>query len=596
MFLYPNLCGLRSSEIINAHPGLYSIQVFVTELLMAMKIKQRTLNPEVYSSCIDSGYPESIARIIAGRTNAFDKNIFDFTLDAIQPAMTMAGVPEAVNRISHAIDKRQAILIFTDYDVDGCTAMAVLYKALTEVFEVSGSNVLQLTGHRTEDGYGLTDSIAAKIIQLKPALVITADVGISDGERIKKLVDARIDVIITDHHLVPKTGAPDAAVAVVNPQQENCPYDPKIAGCGVAWLLMTALAQKRACTIAQKRILHEMLDYVALGTVADMASLGSVINRYFVRKGLTFMNQRARPCWQQSLNDKPAGVGQLGFQIGPRVNASSRMTGRADLAIDFLLSDDPEQVGSAYDMLDGHNKARQGIEAKMFIEAKANVTDKAPAIVFYSEANHAGIQGIVASKLSEHYGLPAIMLADVEGGMVSGSGRAGQFLHLQAALEILNENMPDLFVSFGGHKAAAGLKLYKKDIQRFTNGFCEVVLEQLKGQDIKPFRETDGSLRGFINLDTCYQIDKLQPFGIGFPTPTFFDEMDARDIRVIGKTRTHLSMILDGHRAVFFNALEKPDSPWPVSEGETVGVVYTLNLNEWQGRRNVQLFVRDVVG
>ncbi|MCA1785990.1 MAG: DHHA1 domain-containing protein, partial [Desulfobacteraceae bacterium] len=292
------------------------------------------------------------------------------------------------------------------------------------------------------------------------------------------------------------------------------------------------------------------------------------------------------------LNDKPAGVGQLGFQIGPRVNASSRMTGRADLAIDFLLSADMDQVCCAYDELETHNRKRQAIEAKMLIEARKMVSGKEPAIVCYSESNHAGIQGIVASKLSEMFGKPAIMLADVADGMVSGSGRAGQFLHLQAALEILDEKMPDLFASFGGHKAAAGLKIYKKDIQRFTNGFYEVVQEQLKGRDTTPYKETDGSLDGFINLDTCYQIEKLQPFGIGFPTPTFYDEMEARYVKVIGKTQTHLSMMLDRYRAVFFDALETPESPWPVTDGQTVGVVYTLNVNEWQGRTNVQLFVR----
>jgi single-stranded-DNA-specific exonuclease len=474
--------------------------------------------------------------------------------------------------------------------------MVILYNALHQVFEVPESDIVQLTGHRTEDGYGLTDSIADKIIEYKPDLVITADAGVSDDQRIKKLADAEIDVIITDHHLVPKTGAPVSAVAVVNPQQESCTYDPEIAGCGVAWLLMTALAQDRGCSIAQKRILHEMLDYVALGTVADMASLGSVINRYFVRQGLAFMNQRARPCWRQSLNDKPAGVGQLGFQIGPRVNASSRMTGRADLAIDFLLSADMDQVCSAYDELETHNKKRQAIEAEMLIEARKRVSGKEPAIVFYSESNHAGIQGIVASKLSEMFGKPAIMFADVADGMVSGSGRAGQFLHLQAALETLDENMPGLLVSFGGHKAAAGLKIHKKNIQRFTNGFYQIVQEQLKGQDTTPYKETDGSLTGFINLDTCYQIEKLQPFGIGFPTPTFCDQMEARYVRVIGKTQTHLSMMLDRYKAVFFNALETPESPWPFKDGQTVGVLYTVNVNEWQGQRNLQLIVRDVVG
>lgn len=561
-----------------------------------MKIKQRTLNEDVYSACIDAGYPEVVARIIAGRISSFDKNIFEFSLDAIRPAMTMAGVPQAVQRISRAIDNQQTILLFTDYDVDGCTSMAILYKTLVQVFEFPESEIVQLTGHRMSDGYGLTESVAEKIIQLNPDLVITADAGISDGERVEKLKKAGIDVIITDHHLVPKDGGPGPAVAVVNPQQESCPYDPKIAGCGVAWLLMTALAQEWYCTIEQKRILHEMLDYVALGTVADLVPLNSVINRYFVRQGLAFMNRRTRPCWQKNLNEKDAGVGQLGFQIGPRVNASSRITGSADTAIDFLISDDIGQVCNSYDSLEIYNRKRQAIENEMLLEARKNFSGEEHAIVYYSENNHAGIQGIVASKLTEIFGKPAIMLADVEGEMVSGSGRAGQFLQLQAALEALNEKMPDLLVSFGGHKAAAGLKIYKRDVQRFSNGFCEVVQEQLKGQDTRPYKETDGSLRGSINLDTCYQIEMLGPFGIGFPTPTFYDEMEVRYVRVIGKTRTHLSMMLDRYKAVYFDALETPESPWPVNEGDAVGVVYTLNINKWQGQESVQLFVREIVG
>ena len=561
-----------------------------------MLIKQRKLNEDVYSSCIDSGYPEVVARIIAGRKDTFDRNIFEFTLDAIQPAMSMAGVPEAVDRISKAISNDETILIFTDYDVDGCTSMAVLYRTLHEVCNVPESRLMRLTGHRTEDGYGLTDTIADKIIQLNPDLVITADAGVSDGERVKKLADAGIDVIISDHHLIPSEGVPEDAVAVVNPHQDSCSYDTKVAGCGVAWLLMTALTQKLECSQEQKIILHQMLDYVALGTVADMVSLDSVTNRYFVKKGLEFMNRKNRICWQRSLNKKPAGVGDLGFQLGPRINASSRMSGRADTAIDFLLSEDPDHVFDSYDLLDKHNKSRQSIESKMLNDAKRNIVEGEPAVVYYSEDNHAGIQGVVAGKIADEFGVPTIMLADVEGGMVAGSGRAGQFLHIRDALQSFDEKIPGALKSFGGHKAAAGLKLHKDDIEIFRMGFLEVVQEQLDDRDITPFKKTDGSLNGFINLDTYYQIEKLKPFGMGFPTPLFFDEMVATQIRIIGEQKIHLSMMLDRYRAVFFGALETPESPWPVEESEKVGVLYSLNLNEWQGQKNLQLMVKRIVG
>ena len=560
-----------------------------------MLIKQRKLNQSVYSACIEAGYSEIVARIIAGRKNTFDKNIFEFTLDAIQPAMSMAGVPEAVVRIAEAIGNDEKILIFTDYDVDGCTSMAILYQTLHEVFNVPESKIIRLTGHRTEDGYGLTDTVAEKIIQLNPDLVITADAGVSDGERVENLAGAGIDVIITDHHLVPSEGIPEAAVAVVNPQQDSCQYDPKIAGCGVVWLLMTALAQQLDCSQDQKRSIHQLLDYVALGTVVDLASLKSVTNRYFVTKGTEFMNRRGRYCWEVALNDKSAGVGFFAFQLGPRINASSRMTGRADTAIDFLLSEDPDQIYHSYELLNEHNKNRQNIENRMLNEVKKRFTGKEQAIVYYSEQNHAGIQGIVASKLSEDYGIPSIMLADVGNGMVSGSGRAGQFLHLRDALQAFDEKIPCILKSYGGHKAAAGLKLHKDNIEIFQEGFLEVVQEQLYGQDITPFKKTDGSLNGFINLDTYYQIEKLKPFGMGFQTPIFYDELVVTQIRVMGNTRTHLSMMLDRYKAVFFRALETPESPWPVSEGERAGVLYSLNLNEWQGRSNLQLIVKEMV-
>ncbi|NWH06873.1 single-stranded-DNA-specific exonuclease RecJ [Desulfobacter latus] len=453
---------------------------------------------------------------------------------------------------------------------------------------------MRLTGHRVKDGYGLTESVSEKIFGLNPNLVITADAGISDEQMIEKLSDAGIDVIVTDHHLIPVEGIPKAAVAVIDPQQEICSYDSKIAGCGVAWLLMTAVAQKLCATQEQKQVLHQMLDYVALGTVADLVSLDSVTNRYFVKKGLEFMNQKRRPCWQIALNEKIAGVGDLGFQIGPRVNASSRMTGRADTAIDFLISEDPDQVTCSYEFLDQQNRKRQSIENKILTEAQKSVTRKESVIVYYSAENHAGIQGIVAGKLAEEYGIPCIMLADVGNDIVAGSGRAGQFLHLKDALATFNEKHPGILMSYGGHKAAAGLKLHKNHVEIFQHKFCELVRQQLKGQDITPYKSTDGALNGFINLETYFQIEKLKPFGMGFPTPLFYDEMIATRIRVIGRTRNHLSMMLDNHKAVFFNALETPDSPWPVNEGESICALYTLNLNEWMGQKNLQLIIREI--
>ncbi len=601
-----------------------------------MRIKQRAVNQQVYETCIEHGYPEIVARIIAGRTDTFDKNIFQFTLDAIKPADIMADCKKAANRIAHAIHNKEKILLFTDYDVDGCTAMTVLYETLHHVFGVPDSEIIRMTGHRTLDGYGLTESIADKILSFQPNLVITADAGASDGARIRLLADAGIDVIVTDHHIIPKDGIPEAAFAVVNPKRDNCPYDSDIAGCGVAWLLMTALSKEmaalttienpteieniscRGCTLEQRQQIHQLLDHVALGTVADLVPLTSVINRYFVKKGLEFMNRRARPCWQAALNGKDADSWFLAFQLAPRINASSRITSEATTALDFLMADEKDKSAESYQQLSSYNSDRQKIEKEMFSAAKASIgLDQTlldnqnsfdipklpPILIYYSENNHPGIQGIVAGKLTESFGIPAIMLADIGDGLITGSGRAGQFLHLRDALERFDDIYPNIFIAYGGHRAAAGFKLHKDNIDLLRNELPKIVVEQLKGQDTTPYLHTDGSLKtdqinkreyNQLNLDTYYHIEALHPFGIGFPSPAFNDKMVATDVKVMGKTPVHISMLLDGIKAAFFYALDKPGDPLPIQSGDIVDVVYTLNLNSWQGRQSLQLIVKKI--
>lgn len=231
----------------------------------------------------------------------------------------------------------------------------------------------------------------------------------------------------------------------------------------------------------------------------------------------------------------------------------------------------------------------------MFNDANDAFLKDEPAFVYYNKNNFAGIQGVVASKISEKFGIPTIMLADIDNSLVSGSGRAGQFLHLQNALQTFDEEYPDILISYGGHKAAAGVKLHKNNIKTFQNGFYNIVKQQLQGQDITPYIKTDGSLKEQISFGTYKQIEQLSPFGIGFPTPVFFDKMVVTNLRVMGKIPVHLSMMLDGHKAVFFNALKNPEDPLPLFEGERIAVTYTLNLNVWQGIESLQLIIKSII-
>jgi single-stranded-DNA-specific exonuclease len=559
-----------------------------------MQIKQREINKEVYQACINEGYPEIVSRIIAGRTGEFNKNIFTHSSNCVEPAKNMTDSTKASQRIVDAIQTDQTILLFTDYDVDGCVSMAILHGALHDVFGVKKSNIQTLTGHRTEDGYGLTDTIANKIKKLQPDLVITADAGISDGPRIKRLAKAGIDVIVTDHHILPMEGIPNSACAVVNPQRQDCQYDNNIAGCGVVWLLMTAVAQELDCSMDQKRLLHRLLDYVALGTVADIVSLASPTNRYFVKQGLRFMNEQKRECWRVALDRQKANVGFLGYQLGPRINASSRMTGEANAAINFLISKNPDEISAAYQKLNHYNDNRRKIEQQMFDTAKEQINKNDNIFIGYDTSYDPGIQGIVASKLTETFNVPAIMLADIGDDLVAGSGRSGKFLHFRDALQSFDDNYPGILVSFGGHKAAAGLKIHKKNIEILQKGLSDTVNTQLAGQDTTPYIKTDGSLKEHLNFDIYYQIEALSPFGMAFPTPIFSDVMNATDVRVVGKNPVHLSMKLDGIKAIQFFALDNPGDPLEINSNDKVDVIYTLSMDEWRGRKSLQLKVKRI--
>ena len=563
---------------------------------MIMKIKQREINQAVYNDCLTQGYSEPIARILAGRLTTFDKRILTMRNDSILPGITMADCPKAAERIVKAIKDQENIGVFTDYDVDGCTAMAVLYRSLKCIFGVQKERLKPIYGNRKNDGYGITEKIVDKILSQDIDVLITADAGSSDQDRIARLSEAGIDVIVTDHHLFPVEGLPSSAFAVINPQREDCPYDTRIAGVGVAWLLMTAVSQVLECSPEQKKELFQLLDFVALGTVADMVGLDSPINRVIVHRGLEFMNTHSRDCWRQFLNGQILDTGFLGFQAGPRINAVSRMTGVPSAAMAFLTSEDPAQVEKYFKKMDQCNDIRKGLEQKMFGLALSQCDENAPCAIAFHESFDPGVQGIVASKLSKKTGKPAIMLAPVQGNpdLIVGSGRAGQFLHLRDAFQAVEDRNPGFFVKFGGHAAAAGLSIYKDDLDRFKEEFAKAVEDQLDGVDTTPYILVDGSLRDNLSLEAHKKISRLAPFGQGFPAPEFCDTMTVSGPRMIGKNPVHLKMELNGIEAVMFNAIENPEQPVPVRDGEKIKAVYHTSCNAFGGNESLQLMVQHI--
>jgi len=556
-----------------------------------LKVKEREINQEVVDKASNFGCSSIVSKILAARVNEFDSNMVNIGPQCMVPASTMKDCTKAAERIAKAIIDKEKIVLFTDYDVDGCTSMAILKTALIDVFSVPTESLFCVTGNRKIDGYGLSDPLVSHIMGIKPGLVITADVGSSEAKNVESLSDIGIDVIVTDHHLIGDT-FPDKALAVVNPRQLDCTYDGDLAGCGVAWLVMTEVCKTLNCSQDQKQQIYELLDFVALGTVADMVSLASPINRFFVKQGLVFMNKRIRPCWVP-VDIKEIGVGSLGFQIGPRLNAISRMTGSPERGIDFLMSKDCATAKQTYAEITKANEQRKEIEIKMIDIARSHVDKAAHGFVIYDDRFDSGIQGVVCSKIVESYKKPTVMLAGPDSnGLLHGSCRSGRFLHIRDALQSISNNHPGLLVSFGGHAAAAGLRIKLEDLDKFTMAFSDAVVDQFKDIDTTFFHMTDGEIGCSISCDLIDEIERLAPFGMGFPGPSFCGEMTVDNCRMVGKNPVHLSLTLNRLKGIQFNAIKKSGDAMPVKSGDKVRVVYTLDKNTFNGNTTPQLMIQ----
>jgi single-stranded-DNA-specific exonuclease len=356
---------------------------------------------------------------------------------------------------------------------------------------------------------------------------------------------------------------------------------------------MTLVSQGLGCDPIQRRSVFELLDFVALATVADLVKLNSPVNRYIVKTGLQFMNNKERTCWAMALEDKEANVGTLGFQLGPRVNAASRMSGVADSAIGFLTSDDHDAVKAYYVTLCDYNDKRKKIEQDMEAVARKQSRKEDPCIIAYDQSFDPGVQGIVAGRLVEKFGKPAVMLADVPGTeFVTGSCRGGQFLHVRDVLQTIADTNEGFFESFGGHAAAAGLKFHQGKVGAFKTEFVKALEAQLADEDTTPFIETDGSLKGILNIATHNSIQDLSPYGMGFATPVFHDTMTVTSARMVGANPVHLKLELDGIEAIKFYAIQNADDPMPVQHGDRVEVLYQTDLNVWKGQESLQLIVK----
>ena len=578
------------------------------------RLEPRPLDEAVYLRAQSEGLSELQARLLASRLPGYTGELAPL----VSPSLRYLVHPEqladgrrAAERIAQAVSEGESIGILTDYDVDGITSHVVIRRTLVELFGVPEHKLHSLIGHRIHDGYGISLPLVERTLSLKPlpTLVITADCGSSDEPRIARLKAAGIDVVVSDHHALPLEGPPPSAYACVNPTRSDCAYpDKTIAGFMVAWLLMSlargVLVEWGALPEATPK-LSPWLSYVALGTVADCVSLGgSPANRAVVSYGLTLINRMDAACWRAmavrlGADSVPFNAETLAFQMGPRINARSRLDDPY-AALHFMLAESDGVANRQLEVLDQDNQSRKAIEADMAEEARALAVPaleaNEPAVVVLLEDGHPGVQGIVASRLVQAYGRPAVVLTRAAApNMLTGSGRSIEGLHLRDALQRTFELAPEALPRFGGHSGAAGVGVPREQLAAFKAAFLQAVGEQLGDTPLYPRLWTDGELStAQLSLTTLVEIETLGPYGREFDPPLFEGRFIVEALRPVGAEGSHLMMELSmgavTSKAIWFRALTPGELP-SFSVGDTLHCAYKLNRNRWRGRESLQLMV-----
>ncbi|AOX99524.1 single-stranded-DNA-specific exonuclease RecJ [Jeongeupia sp. USM3] len=538
------------------------------------------------------------ARLYAARGIASPAEL-EHDLKRLLPFTTMKNATAAAIRLADAIAAKERLLIVADYDADGATACSVGMKGLTML----GAVVDFVVPNRFEYGYGLTPEIVELAAQKSPDLIVTVDNGIASVAGVAAAKARGIDVLVTDHHL-PGDTLPDCLI--VNPNQPGCDFPSKhLAGVGVMFYVLMALrAELRArgafadpSAGAAEPNLATLLDLVALGTVADVVRLDGN-NRILVEQGLRRMRAGRASAGVMALfaaagrNPAKASCFDLGFTLGPRLNAAGRLDDMS-FGIACLLSASEEDALPRARELDQLNRARRDIEAGMREEAEAALQsvaiDARYCITLYRPDWHQGVIGIVASRVKERYHRPTIVFADASDTEVKGSGRSIPGLHLRDALDLVSKRHPDLIVKFGGHAMAAGLSLRPNDIGRFQTAFEAVCRELMSESALERVIETDGELPAAdFCFETAERIER-QVWGQGFPAPLFHGHFRVLEQRVVGERHLKVKlandhgMVLDGIR------FQHPD-PLP----RDVTAVYGLSVNEFRGERILQVMLDHV--
>ncbi len=547
------------------------------------------ITPEI-DSALDPYHP--ILRQLLFNRNLHTAAEADSFLNARPPAdddpfnITDMGV--TVDRLEHAIHHHEPVAVYGDYDTDGVTATALLVQVLVAL----GADARPYIPNRFDEGYGLNNEALDKLKGEGVKLVVTVDCGIRSTAEADHAKQINLDLIISDHHHVGE--ALPAALAVINPKRDGDTYAEKyLAGVGLAYKIAQALVRRQS---PQPINGSDVLDLVALGTVADLAPLMGE-NRALVRNGLKVLNKARREgvkSLMQSAGVKPgmADAGTIGFVLGPRLNAAGRLES-ALAAYDLLTATDVFKANQLATQLNQQNRERQDQTKQITVQAReialAGDPD-APFLFAAHESFNEGVVGLAAARLTEEFYRPAAVarIGDTD---TKGSARSIKEFHITEALD----SCRDLLIRHGGHAAAAGFTLANENAPELARRLQQVAAEKLSGLDLRPALRVDMNAQpGELTLELALALKQLEPCGYGNPSPLFAAHgLEVKYPKAIGMDGSHLKLYLaDGKSTVEGIAFRQ--ARWLKNMPNRVDVVYALELNEWQGETKLQMNVKDI--
>jgi single-stranded-DNA-specific exonuclease len=547
------------------------------------------ITPEVENEL--QGYPPILRQILFNRGYSTHESARQY-LKAEKPPRTspvdLSGISEAVARIQKAITKDETIAIYGDYDVDGVTATALLMQYL----RIQGVTAIGYIPDRFEEGYGLNNDALESLKNDGVSLVITVDCGIRSIDEANFAHKIGLDLIISDHHH-PGNEIP-SAIAVIDPKQVNDTYPEKeLAGVGLAYKLIEAFNSHQEHPIIDHR---DFLDLVALGTVADLAPLVGE-NRYLVRKGLEYIRKPRRQgimslIGVSGLNPRQISATDIGFALGPRLNAAGRLES-AQAALELLLTRDVGKAAYLAQELEIRNRERQKITRTIQAQAEEIATsiDSDPLILFAVHPDfNPGVVGLAASRLTDQFYRPSIV-GQIGNEFTRASCRSIHEFHITSALD----QCSDLMEYYGGHAAAAGFTIRNENLSELHDRLKVIAVEQLSTTDLRPTIKADVEIP-LSELDPriIEYLDWLEPTGYGNPQALFCSrDLIVRNSRTVGKENSHLKMtVSDGW--VTYDAIAFRQGQWQEHMPSKIDLMYTFEVNEFRGRKSLQLNVRDL--